>query len=292
MQDRENRSLTYEDHELLGVHRMGRVVRVEVANPPLNLITAELLAELDRLTSRLAADTEPTVVILSSRTPGYFVCHAKYGDLDKLKMAIMPTSRDEVEPNAIQRICERLRTMDKFTIAQVEGRATGGGAAIAMACDVRYGTLGAAVFNSFGVPVGTGLGGGATQVLPRIVGRSRAMELILGGLDLDAATAERWGYLTRAFPEGAIAGYVDELAERVARCVPEVIRRTKQLIHDAASTPLVEGLRDENFALQQMSATAEAAEGIKAFLEVGGETAEGESRLQALLGELLQRTGW
>jgi enoyl-CoA hydratase/carnithine racemase len=282
----------YESYELVRITARGRIVVVQVDNPPMNMMTGGLLGELDRLTTELAADPGPLVVVIRSSTPGFFICHAKYDDFDKMKMPKVPATRDEVPLNIVHRITERLRSMDKVTIAQVEGRATGGGAAIVMACDLRYGAIGSAIFNSFGVPMGTGLGGGATQVLPRLVGRSRATELILGALDLDAATADRWGYLTRALPDDEITGYVDAYAERIARCEPEVIRRTKDLIAAFDTKPLAEGLRDENFALQQLSARSEAIEAIRTFLEIGGETIGGESRLEALLGELLLKMDW
>ena len=283
--------MSYSNYEHLTVDFGGGVVTATLCNPPMNLVTGQLLDELDRFTEEIAADPEPLVVVLRSSTPGFFICHAKYGDLDRMRMARVPASRDEVPLNAVHRICERLRTMDKVSIALVRGRATGGGAAMAMACDLRYGAMGEAVFNSFGVPIGTGLGGGATQYLPRLVGRSRAMELILAALDLDAVTAERWGYLTRALPADEIDAYVAGLAGRIAACPVAAVRHTKQLISVAADTPLVEGLRDENFVLQRLMATEEAVAGITSFLELGGETPEGESRLADLLGEVLERSG-
>ena len=85
--------------------------------------------------------------------------------------------------------------MDKVSIAQVEGRAGGGGAALVMACDMRFGAIGKAIFNNMAVPFGSVPGGGASQYMPRLIGRARSLELILGGIDLDAVTAERWGYL-------------------------------------------------------------------------------------------------
>lgn len=272
--------------------RNGRVVTLEFSNPPMNLISAAMLEQLDEVTRDLEKDREAVVVILRSTTPGFFLCHAKYEDFESMKMPVVPTSRDEVPLNAVHRITERLRSLDKVTIAQVEGRATGGGATIVMACDLRYGALESATFNSFGVPMGTGMGGGSTQVLPRLVGRSRAMELILGALDLDAATADKWGYLTRALPLNEIQGYVEAYALRLAQCLPEVIRRTKTLIAQHDQVPLSEGLRDENFALQQMSARPEANMAIRTFLEIGGETVQGESHLEDLLGVLLKRMEW
>ncbi len=281
--------MSVDGSELLQLTRAGRVVTVEVSNPPMNLITGAVLAELDQVTSDLQADPEIVVVVIRSRTPGFFICHASYDDFDALKTPTVPSTREEVSLNVMHRITERFRRMDAVTIAQVEGRATGGGAAIAMACDLRYGALETAVFNSFGIPMATGLGGGATQVLPRLIGRSRATELILGALDLDAENAERWGYLTRALPAAQIEGYVEHIAARIAQCVPEVVKRTKALIAAAETTPLPEGLRDENFVLQQLSAKPQAVEAIRTFLEIGGETVEGESRLEDLLGELLQK---
>jgi len=284
--------MNVDGYERLRVIPEGRRVTVEIHNPPMNLIDGTLLGELDRLTLELEADPDAVVVVFRSRVPGFFICHAGYDDFGYLKGPTVPQSRDEVSLNAVHRITERLRSMDKVTVAQVEGRATGGGAAFVMACDLRYAALESAVFNSFGVPMGTGLGGGATQVLPRLVGRTRATELILGALDLDAATAERWNYVTRSLPTAELEPYVDAFVERMTLCIPEVIRRTKGLIALSETTPLAEGLRDENFLLQTMAAKPSTNEAIRVFLELGGETVEGEQRLEHLLGDVLRQMGW
>ncbi|MFE7423810.1 enoyl-CoA hydratase/isomerase family protein [Rhodococcus sp. NPDC057529] len=277
-------------YDLIGVEVDGRIVTATVANGPMNLISSELLSEIDRFTSELEQDPQALVVVLKSSTPGFFICHAKFEDLGVLKTSAVPQSVDEAPMNPVQRICQRLRSMNKVSIAQVEGRATGGGATIAMSCDLRYASIGGAVFNSFGVPLGTGLGGGATQFMPRLVGRTRAMELILGALDLDAETADSWGYVTRALPAAEIDEFVAAMARRIAMSVPDVIRRTKQLIANSDRLPIEDGLRAENFSLQQMAGTPEGAAGIAAFLELGGETIEGEHRLADLLGEVLKHT--
>jgi enoyl-CoA hydratase/carnithine racemase len=287
---KEARYLSGSDQEFVNAEVVGKVVTAVVANPPMNLITGQVLEELDRLTLEVESDPDLLVLVLKSRTPGFFICHARYQDFDKLKTARVPISRDDVGLNAVHRICERLRTMDKVSIAQVEGRATGGGAAIAMACNLRYGAVGRAVFNSFGVPIGTGIGGGATQYMPRLVGPSRAMELILGGRDLDAVTAEQWGYVTRALPAQEIDGFVDDLARRLAACAPAAVRQTKRLIANALEMPIPEGLREENFHMQQLALRDDAVTGIRNFLELGGETIAGESRLADLLGEVLDKS--
>ena len=279
----------YAGYGLVSVEVRDRVVVGPVANGPMNLISQELLSELGRFTTEVAEDPSPLVLVLKSSTPGFFIGHAKFSDLGVLKTSTVPASVEVVSLNAVQTICQRLRLMDKVTIAQVEGRATGGGAAIAMACDLRYASHGEAVFNSFGVPLGTGMGGGATQLMPRLVGRARAMELILGAFDLDARTAEAWGYVNRALPPEEIDQFVTALAERIALGSPEVIRRTKRLIADSEEQSLEDGMRAENFSLQQMVGTPGATAGVSAFLELGGETLQGEHRLGALLGEVLQR---
>lgn len=271
--------------------KRGRIATLTFHNPPMNMITRDALGLLQSHIDAVANDDEVLVLIIRSEVPGFFVCHAKYAELDALKTPEMPSSPEEVTPNAVQTLCERIRAMDTVSIAQVEGRATGGGAALALACDLRYAAHDRAVFNSFGVPIGTGLGGGATQYLPRAVGQSRALELILGGLDLDAATAESWGYVTRSFPADEIESYVTWISERIAACSPDVIRRTRDLVVNASHSEPEAGLRRENFALQLFSRTHEAQDGIKAFLELGGETTDGEQRLQALLGETLTRLG-
>lgn len=280
-----------DDFKFLSVTTEGRIVTATVANPPMNLITAQVLAELDRFTRLVAEDPDPMVVVLRSDTPGFFICHARYDDIGALKTAEVPASRDDVPLNPMQAMCQRIRGMDKLSIAVVRGRATGGGAALAMACDLRYAGLGEAVFNSFGVPMSTGLGGGASQFMPRLVGTSRSMEVILGGLDLDAATADSWGYVTRALPGSEIDAYVDALARRIAASSRDAVLDTRRLVARALDTPLDEGLRHENFCLQRLAASEDASAGIAAFLKLGGETPEGESRLADLLGEVIESAG-
>jgi enoyl-CoA hydratase/carnithine racemase len=266
----------------------GPVVTVTVDNPPLHLITRDLLADLDQVTTDIAADPSPIVVILKSDDPDIFITHNEFANLYAVQPAAVPVSADEVTLNGMQQICERLRTMDKITIAQVEGRAAGGGAAMAMACDMRFGALGRAVFNTMSVPLGAVPGGGSSQYLPRLVGRSRALELILGGLDLDAVTAERWGYLNRALPADQIDDFVSATARRIAACPRDAVRLTKELLV-LDDGPVEAGLLQENLRFRQLMASTESLDNIRAFLALGGESRQGELRLQELLGEVLAR---
>ncbi|MFC9838410.1 enoyl-CoA hydratase/isomerase family protein [Rhodococcus sp. NPDC127530] len=276
----------YASFTTLKVAVEGRVVTATVDNPPLNMITLGLLDDLDRFTREAAEDPDTVVVVIKSADPDIFITHNEFANLYKLQPQELPKSADEVELNRMHHICERLRTMDKVTIAQVEGRAAGGGAAIVMACDMKFGALGKAVFNTMSVPLGAVPGGGASQYMPRLIGRSRALELILGGLDLDAATAERWGYLNRALAPEDIDAFVASTAARIASCPPDAVRLTKEAV-TMSDGPIEQGLREENYRFRLLMASEESLTAIRTFLEVGGETRDGETRMEALLGDVL-----
>jgi len=264
----------------------GPVLTATIDNPPLHMLTKQLLADLDEMTQAVEADPSVVVLVIRSADPDIFVTHNEFANLYAIQPQDVPGSADEVTLNGMHVICERLRTMGAVTIAQVEGRAAGGGAAMVMACDMAFGAIGKAVFNTMSVPLGTVPGGGASQYLPRRVGRSRALELILGGLDLDAATAERWGYLNRALAPDKIDSFVTATAQRIGSCPPDAVRLTKALVA-LSDGPVEPGLREENFRFRQLMASDESLVNIRAFLELGGETRAGELRIEKLLGEVL-----
>jgi enoyl-CoA hydratase/carnithine racemase len=268
------------------LQRRGAAMFATIDNPPLHMLTKQLLADLDFLTRAVEADSDVLVLVLKSNDPDIFITHNEFANLYAIQPADVPSSADEVTLNGMHLICERLRTMDAVTIAQVQGRAAGGGAAMVMACDLAFGAVGKAVFNTMSVPLGSVPGGGASQYLPRLVGRSRALELILGGLDLDALTAERWGYLNRALQPEDIDDYVTHLAMRIAACPPAAVRHSKALV-GMADTGIEAGLREENFRFRQLMATDASHGLIDTFLSIGGETREGELRMEGLLGEVL-----
>ena len=280
--------MVHADFTTLRIAVDGRVVVATVSAPPINMITRELIEDLERFTEAVAADPEPLVVVLTSADPDIFITHNEFANLYAMQPPERPRSVDEVELNAMHRICERLRTMDKVTIAQVEGRAGGGGAAMVMACDLRFGAIGKAVFNTMSVPLGAVPGGGASQYLPRLVGRSRALELILGGLDLDAETAERWGYLNRALPPDEVGAFVAASAHRIAACPADAVRLTKEVV-GLSDGPIEQGLREEAYRFRLLMASPESLANIKTFLAVGGETRKGEQCIERLLGEVLDR---
>lgn len=275
------------DYELIGIEIDAGVAWATVDNPPINLITLPLFAELTRLGKTVAEDDAIRVLVLRSANPDFFLAHF---DVEAILGFNTESEAVRSPNNAFHQMCEGFRLMDKATLAQIEGRVGGGGSELVSAFDMRFGVLGQTVINQMEVPVGILPGGGGTQRLPRMLGRGRALEVILGGIDLDAETAERWGYLNRALAPEAIGDFVDTLARRMAGFPPEALRLAKRAVN-AAEGPLAEGLIEEDYLFQTLLRTPDAPKAMERFLELGGQTREGELRVAELSAELAKK-GW
>jgi enoyl-CoA hydratase/carnithine racemase len=279
--------MAYDTYKVIRVEVRGKVAYATIDNPPVNVITRDLLDDLTRLSIELDADKDLLVFVLRSANPDFFIAHFDVGAI--LEFPTDKPARHEDYANAFYHdMCERFRLMDKITIAQIEGRVGGGGSELSMSFDMRFGVRGKTFVNQMEVPLGILPGGTGTQRMPRLIGRNRAIEIILGGIDMDADTAENWGYLNRAFEPAKIGPYVEWLAQRIASFPVEAVRLTKQAIN-SADKPLAEGLRDESYLFQQLVRTASGQRNMRKFLEVGGQTRDGELKIQelnALLGGL------
>ena len=276
--------MAYEAYKLIRIARDGRIVTATVDAPPINIITPDLYAELARLSQELADDADALVFVLKSADPDFFLTHFDVGAILTFPTD-RPVVREAWDRNAYHAMCERFRTMDKVTIAQIEGRVGGGGSEISMSFDMRFGVKGKTIVNQMEVPLGILPGGTGTQRMPRLIGRHRALEVILAGIDLDAETAERWGYLNRALAAEEIGPYVDALARRIASFPVEAVRLAKAAVN-SADKPLHEGLADESYLFQQLLRTESGQRNMKRFLEIGGQTREGERKVAELSGRL------
>jgi enoyl-CoA hydratase/carnithine racemase len=271
------------DYQMLDVKIRGRRADVTISNPPINLITLPLYLEFAALSKELAADPGLTVVVVKSAAPDFFLAH-----FDVEAILGFPTEGDaqkSAELNEYHAMCERFRTMNKVTIAQIEGRVGGGGSEIVSGFDMRFGVRGKTKINQMEVPLGILPGGTGTQRLPRLVGRARAIEIIIGADDLDAETAEAWGYLNRALAADEIGPFVDRLADRIASFPPDAVRLAKESI-TAADLPLHDGLTHEAYLFQRILRTPGAAQSMRRFLERGGQTREGELDVGNLSGRV------
>lgn len=271
------------EFETLDVTKSGNIARVVISNPPANIITSLLYAELIALTEELNADTDLSVVIFKSADPDFFIAH-----FDVELILSFPTegsAERATEINPFHKMCERFRTMDKITIAQVEGRVGGGGNELISNMDMRFGVIDRAVISQMEVPLGIIPGGTGTQAFQRIIGRARAMEVILSGEDIDAETAERWGYFNRIYKADEIEQQIDRLANRIASFPVEAVRLAKQSMN-GADKPLEEALTDEAFFFEKLIRTDAARTKMKKFMEIGGQTREGELRINELVEQL------
>ena len=267
--------------ETLRVSRAGAIAHVVIDHPEINLLDAAMLDDLERLSHACAADAELRVILFSSADPDFFIAHADLagmlgrGDADAVR-------RERLSRFA--EITERLRNLPAVTIAMVEGRTRGGGSELILALDLCYAAIETAVLSQPEVGMGLLPGGGATQRLPALVGRSRALEIILGAEDYDALTAERYGWITRALPRAELRSSVERLARRIASFSPEAIAAVKQAVEHSAA-PSHEGLREEHRLFRRILASADTTERIERLLGQGGQTREYELDLARRLEE-------
>ena len=267
------RVMVYDDYQLIRITADAGICRATIDHPPINLLDLQLLAEIGRLTEEVAADDDVRVLIVDSADPEFFIAHADVGlilDLPTDDTAL----HDELSP--FHAAMERFRTLPKATIAVVEGIARGGGSEFAMAFDMRYAALGKARFGQPEVAVGIIPGGGGTQRLPRLVGRGRALEVILGCMDIDAATAETWGYVDRALPADELRRFVDKLAGRIASFPPGTIANAKRAVDAALESDLATGLRIEDQLFRESLAQPVARQRLQAVIDAGAQTREFE----------------
>lgn len=277
--------MAYENYNLIKVAVRGKVVYATINAPPANVMTPPLHEELERLSYEVEADPEPLVFVLRSANPDFFIAHFDVSAILQFPIEGEPKFEDYAN-GFYHAMCLRFRKMNKVTIAQIEGRVGGGGSELSMGFDMRFGVRGKTFVNQMEVPLGILPGGNGTQMMPRLIGRNRAMEIIMAGIDMDADEAERWGYLNRAFDtSGECGAYVDWLATRIASFTPEAVRLTKEAV-DASDRPLDEGLRVESYNFQRLCRVPASRKAMETFLQNGGQTREGELKIQELNGLL------
>jgi enoyl-CoA hydratase/carnithine racemase len=243
-----------------------------IDHPPINLFDAALIVDLDRFGREVEADSEVRVVVIDSADPELFIAHA---DVNLILQLPREPQSAPTELSVFQAMVDRFRTMPKVTIAVIEGRARGGGSELVLAMDMRFAARGKALLAQPEVAVGIIPGGGGTQRLPRLVGRARALEIVLGCNDIDADLAERWGYVNRALAEDELRPFVDALARRIASFPAEAIAHAKAAV-TAAEPDVVPGLLDEAHLFGQTLAAKETITRMERFLELGGQTREFE----------------
>lgn len=275
--------MPYEGYEALRVEVAGGVARVVIDHPPINLFDLTLMREVAKLGRELEADDGVRVAVFSSANPEFFIAHA---DVAAILEIPVEAPHEVAEPSGFQRMTERYRCMDKVTIAVIEGCVRGGGSEFVLSLDMRFAARGRALLGQPEVALGILPGGSGTQRLPRLLGRGRALEVILGCGDYDAETAERYGWVNRALPPEELGPFVDELAQRIASFPAGALALAKRAT-EASERPPSEGLLHENRCFAETLALPDAHARMKRFLELGGQTREVELELEHLYKKLV-----
>jgi enoyl-CoA hydratase/carnithine racemase len=236
--------------------------RVTFNNPPLNLIDSVMISELDALFSRIESSDTVAVVVFDSADPDFFLAH-----IDIVEIANRDTEAKQVgtppgEPHPWLTSLARLNTLPAVTLSSIRGRARGAGSEFVIATDLRFASREKAVLGQFEIGVGAIPGGGPASRLPALVGRGRALEILLGGCDFDGDLAERYGYVNRALPDAELDGFVDEFAYRVSKFDVQTIRDIKRFVNLATLRPDAElaGQMDAFWAAVGRPAVASALE--------------------------------
>ena len=270
------------DLQTLDVRVERRVATVTIDNGPINLMDEGLLRELDQLVRWLSNQGDSVrVVIFQSAVPDFFLAHLDLGLIQALV--------DDPDPGpaleTFQGLVARYSQLDQVTIAKVSGRVGGGGNEFLLNLDLRFAVRESTVFNQFETGLGLIPAGSGSQHLPRLLGRGRALEVILGHDDFDADIAERYGWVNRALDEKSIDGFIDRLASRIAIQPLWLLAAAKQAA-DALLPSFQHGLELEREVSRAAFAAPESRALMADFLARGGQTESGERRLGELVGEL------
>ncbi len=260
----------YEDYRCLKFRRERGVLFVTIDHPPLNLLDQGLLEELGRIATDIARDDEVLVAVFDSADPDFFISHADVRDIENMPRVAPPKPTSHQGTYALY---DRYRKLSKVTIARIEGVARGGGSEFALSLDLRFGAIGKAVLGQQELSVGLIPGGGATQWLPRLIGRARTLEVLLSCGDYPAELAQQYGYINRAVDPKHIGSVVDDLAYRIATYPAEAIARMKRAVQ-ASELPLDQGLLEEAHLFNQAVASDVARRRMAKYFELGGQTRE------------------
>ena len=208
--------------------------RVTFDHPPINTITATTMTELSELVELIERETELNVIVFDSANPDFFLAHYDVEN-DPGKTAALPAGPTGMPPWLD--LTARLSRAPVVSIASIRGRARGAGSEFVLACDVRLASRENAVLGQFEVGAGFIPGGGPMARLSRLVGRGRALEILLVGDDFDGPRAEQYGYVNRAIADDRLDAEVEEIAARLARFDHEAIARTKFYVDQVTLPP-------------------------------------------------------
>jgi enoyl-CoA hydratase/carnithine racemase len=239
--------------------------RVTFENPPLNVMGPQLVREFRDIITAVEADQEVRVLVFDSAVEGFFLNHSDF-NADMKDLTSMPQGPTGLE--AWPDVLVRITRAPVVSIALIRGRATGNGSELALACDMSFASREKALLSQWEVGVGLVAGGGPMARLPRLMGRGRALEVLLSSNDIGGDLAEAYGYVNRSLPDSELDSFVDALATRIASFDKWAIANTKRLVNAASLPPDVEIAAGWDTCMASIARPAAQGK-IKALMERG-----------------------
>jgi enoyl-CoA hydratase/carnithine racemase len=252
--------------------------------PPFNIVDAAIVDALQDLLVRMNASPSLRVVVFESANPEFYLSHFDLtGKLGNIMTAVGASGLPVLMDTFV-----RLTKSPVVSIAKIRGCVRGVSSEFVLACDMRFASRENMRLGQPEVGVGLHPGGGGTERLPRLVGRGRALEIVLGANDFDGDTAERYGYVNRALPDAELDGFVEALARRIASFDRRAIAAAKNLVNHV-SLPPADRLLDAFTSFQSALTWPEAQQRVKALLERGLQReVDFETRWPAVLSTLVE----
>lgn len=253
-----------------------------IDHPPLHLVNWPFLSSVRDLLDQVEADRSIRVLVFDSADAEFFLMH---GDVEQI-LGSTPPEGDAAEPNIAAQTFERVRVSRLATIGLINGQARGGGSEFLSSLDMRFAGP-RTVLGQPEVAMGILPGASGTQRLARLVGRARALEIILGCDDVIADEAAAMGYVNRVLPEAQLRPFVERLARRLGAMSAAAIEEAKAAV-DLALPPVNVGLVNETNAYGRLVRAGEHKTYMQRFLDAGGQTRDGETqRMPAIVDRML-----
>ncbi|MDP9079629.1 MAG: enoyl-CoA hydratase/isomerase family protein [Bacteroidota bacterium] len=257
--------------------------RVTLNNPPVNIFGPKTIPQLNEIITAIESDEQLKVVVFDSAIDGFFLTHYDFISPPEETNSLPPGPTGLL---AWPDLLVRLSRAPVVSIAKIRGRATGCGSELSLACDMRFASREKAILGHFEVGAGIVPGGGPMARLPELMGRGRALEVLLSADDIPGDLAELYGYVNRSLPDTELDAFVDSLATRIASFDKQAISETKRFV-DVASLPRDYDLGAEMIVCNASIARPEAQRRIKLLLERGLHKAgDVETRLGYHVGQL------
>lgn len=267
--------------ETLTVHKEGGALFVEIKSPPMNLLGPELIRDLVSLIQQAEADESVHVIVFKSGDPDYFISHVDVTRIKENREAAAKLTGNA----SIGLMLRHLSSSRLISIAQIEGRVRGVGSEFVLACDMRFAARESAIFSQFEPSFGVIPGAGGAQHLARLMGRGRALEVMLSAGDYDADLAERYGWINRALPAAELSDFVKSLAHRIATFPAMGHAVVKERVN-AICLPSVEDIRRDSDLFLERTRTNEFQQLTASALRIGFQSREAEMNLAQLVYDM------